>query len=80
MTVHNLKGFDMNEYAIPVSCETTAETNEYILQFAVMASPEDARIYAKNCRKYGAYATVSGICVSVTYYKDENGKIGPKYS
>jgi hypothetical protein len=70
----------MNDYAIPVSCKTTAETSEYVLQFAVMANPEDARIYANNCRKYGAYADVNGVYVSVTYEKDENGKIGPKYS
>jgi hypothetical protein len=70
----------MNDYAVPVSCKTAAETKEYISQFAVMASPLDAQIYAKNCRKYGAYADVNGVYVWVTYYKDENGKIGPKYS
>lgn len=70
----------MHDYAIPVSCQTTAETDEYILQFAVMASPLDAEIYAKNCRRYGAYADVNGVYVSVTFYKDKNGKIGLKYS
>ncbi len=68
------------DYAIPVSCKTTAETSEYVLQYAVMASPEDAETYANNCRRYGAYADVNGKYVSVTYYKDENGKVGPKYS
>lgn len=69
----------VSDYAIPVSCETIADTTEYILQFAVMESPADAEIYAANCRKYGAYTSVNRKYVSVTYYKDENGKIGPKW-
>ena len=68
------------DYAIPVSCKTIADCVDYVLQFAVMANPADAEIYAANCRKYGAYANVQGKNVMVTYYKDENGKIGLKYS
>jgi hypothetical protein len=67
------------DYAIPVSCKTAVDCADYVLQFAVMANSNDAKIYAKNCRKYGAYADVNGVYVWVTYYKDENGKIGPKW-
>ena len=67
------------DYAIPVSCKTIADCADYVLQFAVMENPADAEIYAASCRKYGAYANVSGKNVMVTYYKDENGKIGPKW-
>jgi hypothetical protein len=68
------------DFAIPVSCKTIEETNIYVLQFAIMASVKDAIVYARNCRKYGALTDTNGKYVSVTYYKDENGKVGPKYS
>lgn len=70
---------NVSDYAIPVSCKTIADCVDYVLQFAVMANSTDAKIYAENCRKYGAYASVEGKNVMVTYYKNENGKIGPKW-
>ena len=67
------------DYAIPVSCKTIADCADYVLQIAVMASPADAEIYANNCRRYGAYASEEGKNVMVAYYKNEDGKIGPKW-
>ena len=70
------------DYAIPVSCKTIADCSDYVIQFAIMANSADAEIYANNCRKYGAHAVIQGTChnkVLVTYTKDKNGKIGPKW-
>lgn len=71
------------DYAIPVSCKTIADCVDYVIQFAVMENSLDAEIYANNCRKYGAQAVIQGARhdkVMVTYYKNKDGKIGPKWN
>ena len=69
-----------HDYAIPVEVHTVAETSDYIIQLATMLNSGDALLYARSCRRFGAEATTLGNVVQVWYKKDEDGKIGPKYS
>jgi hypothetical protein len=67
----------MAEYAIPVDVETIAETNEIIVQRATMLNSDDARVYARQCREFGAgyWISKNGLEVTVVYSVDSDGKI-----
>lgn len=67
----------MAEYAIPADVETVAETNEIIVQRAIMLTSDDARVYVRQCRKLGAGCRISkdGLEVTVVYALDSDGKI-----
>jgi hypothetical protein len=67
----------MAEYAIPVDVETIVETNEVIVQRAIMHHPDDAIVYARQCRKLGAgyWISKNGLEVVVVYSVDSDGKI-----
>ncbi len=67
----------MAEYAIPVDVETIVETNEVIVQRAIMHHPDDAIVYARQCRKLGAgyWIAKNGLEVVVVYSVDSDGKI-----
>lgn len=83
-----LKGYDMPvefEFALPVSCGTTFENDKVVIQTATMRSEKDANIYARSCARYGAtilevWNHKANWFVKVSYEKDENGKVGPKYA
>jgi hypothetical protein len=75
------------DFAIPVLCATESDNENFAVQVATMRSEKDALTYGKSCTRYGGKvlstwkSDVSGNWfVRVIYYKDENGKIGPKYS
>jgi hypothetical protein len=67
----------MAEYAIPVDVETIVETNEVIVQRAIMLTSDDAIVYARQCREFGAGYWISkdGLEVVVVYSVDSDGKI-----
>jgi hypothetical protein len=67
----------MAEYAIPVDVKTVVETNEVIVQRATMLNSDDARVYARQCRKFGAgyWISKNGLEVTVVYSVDSDGKI-----
>jgi hypothetical protein len=67
----------MAEYAIPVDVETIVETNEVIVQRAIMLNPDDAIVYARQCREFGAgyWISKNGLEVVVVYSVDSDGKI-----
>jgi hypothetical protein len=67
----------MAEYAIPISVETVVETNDVIVQRAIMLNSDDAIVYARQCRKLGAAYSIAknGLEVVVVYSLDADGKI-----
>ena len=67
----------MAEYAIPVNVETIVETNEVIVQRAIMLNSDDAIAYARQCREFGAgyWISKNGLEVTVVYSLDSDGKI-----
>ena len=67
----------MAEYAIPVNVETIVETNEVIVQRAIMLTSDDAIVYARQCREFGAgyWISKNGLEVTVVYSVDSDGKI-----
>jgi hypothetical protein len=67
----------MAEYAIPINVETIVETNEVIVQRAIMLNSDDALVYARQCRKFGAgyWISKNGLEVTVVYSVDSDGKI-----
>ena len=67
----------MAEYAIPVDVKTVVETNEVIVQRATMLTSDDAKVYARQCRKLGAgyWISKNGLEVTVVYSVDSDGKI-----
>ena len=67
----------MAEYAIPVDVETIVETNEVIVQRAIMLTSDDAIVYARQCREFGAgyWISKNGLEVVVVYSVDSDGKI-----
>jgi len=74
---HSSGAFKMAEYAIPVDVETIVETNEVIVQRAIMLTSDDAIVYARQCREFGAGYWISkdGLEVVVVYSVDSDGKI-----
>ncbi len=67
----------MAEYAIPVDVETIVETSQVIVQRAIMLNSDDAIVYARQCRKFGAgyWISKNGLEVTVVYSVDSDGKI-----
>ena len=67
----------MVEYAIPVNVETIVETNDVIVQRAIMLNSDDAIAYARQCREFGAgyWISKNGLEVTVVYSLDSDGKI-----
>jgi hypothetical protein len=67
----------MAEYAIPISVETIVETNEIIVQRATMLNSDEAIVYARQCREFGAgyWIAKNGLEVVVVYSLDADGKI-----
>jgi hypothetical protein len=67
----------MAEYAIPVNVETIEETSEIIVQRAIMRNSDDAIVYARQCREFGAgyWISKNGLEVTVVYSLDADGKI-----
>jgi hypothetical protein len=67
----------MAEYAIPVDVETIVETNEVIVQRATMLNSDEAIVYARQCREFGAgyWISKNGLEVTVVYSLDSDGKI-----
>jgi len=74
---HSDGAFKMAEYAIPISVETIEETDEIIVQRAIMLNSDDALAYARQCRKFGAgyWISKNGLEVTVVYSLDADGKI-----
>jgi len=74
---HSSGAFKMAEYAIPVDVETIVETNEVIVQRAIMLTSDDAIVYARQCREFGAgyWISKNGLEVVVVYSVDSDGKI-----
>jgi|LakMenE18May11ns_1017448.scaffolds.fasta_scaffold9467068_1 hypothetical protein len=67
----------MAEYAIPISVETIEETSEIIVQRATMLNSDEAIVYARQCREFGAgyWISKNGLEVTVVYSLDADGKI-----
>jgi hypothetical protein len=67
----------MVEYAIPVNVENIVETNDVIVQRAIMLNSDDAIAYARQCREFGAgyWISKNGLEVTVVYSLDSDGKI-----
>ena len=67
----------MAEYAIPVDVETIVETSEILVQRAIMLNSDDAIVYARQCREFGAgyWIAKNGLEVVVVYSLDSDGKI-----
>jgi len=67
----------MAEYAIPVDVETIVETSQVIVQRAIMLNSDDAIVYARRCREFGAgyWISKNGLEVTVVYSVDSDGKI-----
>lgn len=67
----------MAEYAIPTDVETIVQTNEILVQRAIMLNSDDAIVYARQCRKFGAGYCIAknGLEVVVVYSLDSDGKI-----
>ena len=67
----------MAEYAIPISVETIEETSEIIVQRAIMLNSDEAIVYARQCREFGAgyWISKNGLEVVVVYSLDADGKI-----
>jgi hypothetical protein len=74
---HSDGAFKMAEYAIPISVETIEETDEIIVQRAIMLNSDDAIAYARQCREFGAgyWICKNGLEVVVVYSLDADGKI-----
>jgi len=71
------RAFKMAEYAIPISVETIEETSEIIVQRATMLNSDEAIVYARQCREFGAgyWISKNGLEVTVVYSLDADGKI-----
>ena len=67
----------MAEYAIPTDVQTIVQTNEILVQRAIMLNSDDAIVYARQCRKFGAgyWIAKNGLEVVVVYSLDSDGKI-----
>lgn len=65
----------MAEYAIPTDVETILEDDQWIVQRAIMLTLDDALVYARQCREFGASTQVRGLEVKVVYWLDSDGKI-----
>lgn len=71
------RAFKMAEYAIPTDVETIVQTNEILVQRAIMLNSDDAIVYARQCREFGAgyWIAKNGLEVVVVYSLDSDGKI-----
>ena len=67
----------MTEYAIPTDVQTIVQTNEILVQRATMLNSDDAIVYARQCREFGAgyWIAKNGLEVVVVYSLDSDGKI-----
>ena len=67
----------MTEYAIPTDVQTIVQTNEILVQRAIMLNSDDAIVYARQCREFGAgyWIAKNGLEVVVVYSLDSDGKI-----
>ena len=67
----------MAEYAIPTDVKTIVQTNEILVQRATMLNSDDAIVYARQCREFGAgyWIAKNGLEVVVVYSLDSDGKI-----
>ena len=74
---HSNGAFKMAEYAIPTDVQTIVETSEILVQRAIMLTSDDALVYARQCREFGAgyWIAKNGLEVVVVYSLDSDGKI-----